>query len=335
MNIKNKISLLSLLAITSILVGCGGGGGSSSSDSNTDTETDTDTGSGTSDVLSLAVDTALFKAGALEELVTTESCTLTNGDVTDCYVITINGFPSDQIDLGPFCPESTLSTAEDGGIWFDGGGDIYDIDGDFILNLATLYNDNNWLLYDPVTFEVNVTDTQVSCDAAARPDVDVQYQNHCVECSVSYINGGQPTSTVTIPITPVHRTTSSAVSGNVGISLNGVILAAPAPVNAILGAYTIAAFDDCGGHVNLVAGYHYHGATGCSENTTEADGHAAMFAYAMDGYGIYSMLDSQGNEPTDLDSCRGHEDEIRGYHYHAASAAENMFIGCNMGETAR
>lgn len=76
---------------------------------------------------------------------------------------------------------------------------------------------------------------------------------------------------------------------DIGLTLNGVTLAAPAPVDAILGAYTIAAFDDCAGHINPVAGYHYH----------------------------------------------GHSDDTRGYHYHAASVAENMFIECFSGATAR
>ena len=45
------------------------------------------------------------------------------------------------------------------------------------------------------------------------------------------------------------------------------------------------------------------------------------------------MLDSEGNEETDLDSCRGHSDAIRGYHYHTAGPGENAFIGCFSGET--
>ena len=44
------------------------------------------------------------------------------------------------------------------------------------------------------------------------------------------------------------------------------------------------------------------------------------------------MTNLDGGEPTDLDQCRGHSDEVRGYHYHAASPGENMFIGCFHGE---
>lgn len=45
------------------------------------------------------------------------------------------------------------------------------------------------------------------------------------------------------------------------------------------------------------------------------------------------MAGDAGIEPDDLDSCRGHVDSVRGYHYHSASAGENMFIGCFRGLT--
>ena len=106
-----------------------------------------------------------------------------------------------------------------------------------------------------------------------------------------------------------------------------------------MSAYTIAAFDDCVGHVNPFAGYHYHGANHgegtCPAVAFEADGHGGAFGYALDGYAIYSMLDENNEEETDLDSCRGHTDDVRGYHYHSAGPGENLFIGCFTGETAQ
>lgn len=54
----------------------------------------------------------------------------------------------------------------------------------------------------------------------------------------------------------------------------------------------------------------------------------------MDGYGIYAMRDVNGKEET-LDECRGNTDATRGYHYHAASPSENMFIGCLHGQSVR
>jgi hypothetical protein len=44
----------------------------------------------------------------------------------------------------------------------------------------------------------------------------------------------------------------------------------------ILAAYTLAPFDDAGGHINLAAGYHYHAATGLTTQIAQTDGHAAM-----------------------------------------------------------
>ena len=33
----------------------------------------------------------------------------------------------------------------------------------------------------------------------------------------------------------------------------------------------------------------------------------------------------------DLDECRGHYDEVRGYHYHVDAAGNNNFINCFSG----
>ena len=278
-----------------------------------------------------ALDPASFVDGALLADATTVDCTLSGGTETTCHRIEIVGVPADAA-VGPFCPETVTTAAADSGIWFDGSGVTYDADGDFILDLPNLYGDDAWQLHDPDTGEVNVTDTLEACEAAARPDVDPAYRNHCVECSLDYVDGGV-SQTVLIPAEPVPLDAPGALSGNVGVSLNGALLAAPAPVRDILANYTIAAFDDCGGHVNPVDGYHYHAATGCTETGTQDDGHAALMAWALDGHGIYGMRDADGDESTDLDECRGHTDESRGYHYHAAGPGENLFIGCFRGDT--
>jgi hypothetical protein len=297
---------------------------------------DADDDSVIEDSSSIAVDITKFSSSTVVEEV---SCTLSNGESSTCYEITINGFPSDRDELGPFCPPSTSTEAADAGKWFDDGV-LYDLTGEFITNLDTFYGDNFWELYDE-NGNVKITDTQESCEAAARPDVDEAYYNYCVECDISYYEeetGGGVSSIYTIPATPVARSNTSSVDGSVGIAFNGVTLDAAAPAADILRAYTIAAFDDCVGHVNPFAGYHYHGANHgegtCPGVEYEEDGHAGAFGYALDGYAIYSMLDESGEEETDLDECRGHTDETRGYHYHSAGAGENMFIGCFAGETA-
>jgi len=331
---KSKFSLLFCLLSVAILQGCPSSSGDDDSETMVDEPVDVpDETPVTTDTLILEVDPTLFDANALSESIATTTCTLGNGEMVQCYKITIAGVPSNY-DVDTFCPRDIYATADEAGIWFDGSGEVYDIDGEFIQSLATIYNDSNWQLFDPDTGLVNVTDSLEACDGAARPNVAEEYQNHCVECSLDYVDGGV-TATYRIPIVPQLADAPSDIRNtDVGLSLNGVSIAAPAPIDAILSAYTIAAFDDCAGHINPVAGYHYHGSAGCSETQSQDDGHAAMFGYALDGFGIFGMTDTEGNEATDLDECRGHEDDTRGYHYHAASVAENMFIGCFAGEIA-
>lgn len=131
----------------------------------------------TEDKAADGLDTSLFFDGAIEELVVVD-CTLTDGTETSCYEITISGNPANH-DIGPFCPPTIASTAEEGGIWFDGN-TVYDLDGEFVVSLPETYNDENWQLYDEEG-NVNITKTQEEFEQAARPNVDPSLQNHCVE----------------------------------------------------------------------------------------------------------------------------------------------------------
>jgi len=278
------------------------------------------------------LDMSLFFDGALAEEATIQDCTLSDGTETTCYSITIAGYPANY-DVGPFCPPTIESTADEGGIWLDGTA-VYDIDGEFIVGLADLYNDPTWKMYDDEG-NVNITDTAEEFAAAARPDVDPALQNHCVEGRIEWLDNGEPVpTTVLIPTTPVMSDSATA-GGNWGVTLNGVIIAAQAPVDAILSAYTIAAFDDCGGHINPVDGYHLHGARGCSEVGDAAEGETPIFAYAMDGYPIHSPLDAETEATVELDECNGHTTEASGYHYHANPAEENGVLTCFMGVTVQ
>ncbi len=274
------------------------------------------------------VDIDLFFDGAIVGEVTTEPCTLSGGAEAECYAFTVSGDPV-TYETGPFCPTSIDASADDGGIWFDGDG-VYDIDGEFITRLAELYDDDNWQMYD-ADGNVFVTETAEEFDLAARPDVDPSVQNHCVEGRLEWLPDGEPISTtVLIPVEPVLATAPATTSGNLGVTLDGIVIAQSAPVDAILGAYTIAAFDDCGGHYNPVDGYHLHGATGCSELDDVATGETPMFAYAMDGFPVHSPLDDPAS--VELDECGGH-DTGNGYHYHANTAEQNLVITCLIGQT--
>lgn len=302
--------------------GDGGGDGGDGGDG-----TDCYTGSADGSVAA-----ATFPAAGLTGEITEEACVLTNGDDAVCLRIPLQGSPSNY-SVGPFCPRTTDDTADDVGIWMEGG-TAYDVDGSFIVGLAEFYGDDTWQLYDAATGEVRVTDTQESCEAAARPDVDPEYQNYCVECSIDYVGGGVET-VLLVPKVPVAASTPNELLNitEIGASLSGVAFAPPAPVDAILGAHTIAPFDDCGGHVNTVVGYHLHTPVECGTIPASCDDHAPLMGVALDGYAIFAGTTDGGTEPGDLDACRGHEDTVRGYHYHAAATGENLFIGCFHGET--
>lgn len=277
------------------------------------------------------VDKNLFLSGGLAEPITIVSRTLSDGSTADCYKIVVNNTPSDHT-MGPWCPTNISDDATAGGIWLEGG-EVYDVDGEFIKNLSTFYKDNTWMMYDINTGEITKTMTKADCEAAANPNVGAEYENYCVECLPSYL--GDMYETYYIPVTPKAASSIKEFGGPGpmssgpsvrGIACNGVRFDAPAPVNAILGAYTLAPFDDAGGHINLNAGYHYHAATGLSTKITQSDGHAPMIGYALDGYGLFANTDAEGKEYTDLDQARGHYDEVRGYHYHVDKAGNNNFI---------
>ena len=241
----------------------------------------------------VGLDTSLFLDGALTEEPTTEDCTLSGGAETTCYRITVAGYPVDH-EVGPFCPATITDGADAGGIWFDGD-NLYDLDGSFIEGLAETYGDDGWKMYDDEG-NVLVTETQEQFEAAARPDVDPDLENHCVQGKLEWLDDGEPiTSEVLIPTTPVAADEAASAQAILGVTLDGVRIDASAPVDAILGAYTIAAFDDCGGHFNPVEGYHLHGAVGCSEVGEALDGETAQFGYALDGsWGVQPLRRRRG-----------------------------------------
>ena len=326
--LRHRSLALGLVAAMVLLPACGDDDSGESATATTGSGT---TSTGTS-AKTAGLDTDLFLDGALAKTPTTEDCTLSDGAEATCYSLTVSGLPTDHA-VGPFCPGTITDGADKGGIWFDGKA-VYDLDGEFIKGLAETYDDEGWKMYDD-DGNVLVTKTREEFEGAARPDVDADLQNHCVEGRLAWLENGEPIqSTVLIPTTPVAADASAAPRGNQGVTLDGVVIAASAPVDAILGAYTIAAFDDCGGHFNPNEGYHLHGAVGCSESGEASEGDTAMFGYALDGYPVHSPFTDAQLAKVDLDDCNGHATEDDGYHYHANSAKKNQVIACLKGQTA-
>ena len=288
-----------------------------------------------SDLGAPGVQVANFLEGSLTKAITTEDCTLSDGTETTCYRIEVTGSPVDT-KIGPFCPESTSSTAEVSGIWLDGE-KMYDADGQFIMDLSTIYKDVKWKLYDD-SGKVKVTDTKEAFQGAARPDVQEAYKYHCVEGTWEWTETTKPVPTsILVPVKPVLASETSSPRGNLGVTINGLVISASAPVDAILGAYTIAAFDDCGGHFNPTAGYHLHAYTGCEGIEYEShidnpNAETKIIGYAMDGVAVFAPLSSKST--IKLDECNGRTTAKDGYHYYAQSAEKNLVVKCVKGLTA-
>ncbi len=258
-------------------------------------------------------------------------CVLSGGAETTCIQITVVPAPT-TYEAGPWCPTNVADGPENAGIWFYDG-EVVDADGAFFSSLAMLYEDDTWRIVDPETGDIRYTATREACDAAARPDVAEEYRNSCVQCLIEYIDEDL-TVTYSIPVEPVAADEPADVRRtSVGVAFNGIRIDGPAPLDAILGAYTIAAFDDCGGHVNLPVGYHYHAVTDCiahshGDETEGGDLHAPVVGLALDGHMITTHLNADGSAPEDLDACYGHTSDDLGYHYHAGKPGTNQNLGC-------
>lgn len=290
----------------------------------------------------MEVDQSLFLTDDGNVTISTVTCTLSDGTVTECLEIRSKHLPSEH-QMGPWCPAHITDGPEEGGLWIDNG-EVYDVDGPFIENLAAFYGDDSWSMYDD---DGNVLrfNTQEECERGADPNIEDEYQNMCAQCLPSWVEAEE---TYLIPIRPVRQSASTQLGDGPtldqpgvdygplvrGLAFNGVRFDHPADINIILAGYQIAPVDDAGGHINNRLGYHYHGDMGYSVRIEQTDGHAAMIGYAMDGHGLYAQLDENGNEATDLDACRGHYDETRGYHYHVMPLAENELLECYYGAWA-
>ncbi|QPM90455.1 YHYH protein [Pseudooceanicola algae] len=258
-------------------------------------------------------------------------CTLSGGTETSCFSITVKPEPTGYTP-GPWCPTNIADGADKGGIWFVDGG-IADVDGDFITRLAELYGDTEWKLYDDDTGEVRYTGTLAACEAAARPDVDPDYNNYCVQCLPEYV-AEDTAVTYVIPMTPaLMDSPAQTTRAGSGLAWNGIRLDGPAPVDAILGAHTIAPFDDCGGHVNTHVGYHYHAVTTCLDDapgaTTEVAAKDRQIGIAMDGLPIMAHRDDLVDQ---LDQCNGMTPDGGSYRYYAGEPGSNAILGCHVAE---
>lgn len=338
---------LAIIPLSILLVSCGGSDSEDSVEVIEDvTNTESTNAVDAVDVIDdasvvLDVDATLFSTGD-DVSVNTVSCTLTDGTETLCYEIVSKHLATEH-DMGPWCPETIYDTAEKGGLWFDKG-EINDLDGPFIANLATFYNDSGFKMYED-DGTVRRMETAEQCELGADPNIEDEFTNMCAQCLPEWVS---TESTYLIPITPSKQEQPVELSDGPtlevqgveygpsvrGLAFNGVRFDHPADIDIILAGYQIAPVDDAGGHVNNSLGYHYHGDTGMMSRIEQADGHSSMIGYALDGHALFAKLDDDGNESTELDECRGHTDSTRGYHYHVLSLESNEFLDCFYGAWA-
>jgi hypothetical protein len=276
----------------------------------------------------------LYQAATVVGEPSLEPCVLSQGAEANCLKITVVAAPSDHI-TGPYCPLNISDTAEEGGTWFVDG-EVRDVDGEFIANLSEIYQDDAWQMFNPETGDIFVRNNEIGCIVAGDPtNATGQPDNICVDCSLGFI-GKTVTRTYFIPLDPAPSDGDVGdVRSGVGLALNGVKVEGPAPLDLILGGITLGPFDDCGGHINPSEGYHYHGILEKCGARAEAaaEGHAARLGVAMDGHDLYDQLDLDSTEPADLDTCRGHDVEGLGYHYHVSDTASNQILPCLTAQT--
>jgi hypothetical protein len=132
-----------------------------------------------------------------------------------------------------------------------------------------------------------------------------------------------------IPLNPqIASQTTSLPMGPIGIMLNGVVFFNPYNAQH-QDAVKVEVFDDCNGHPDMRGSYHYHQLSPCIVHDTFG-AHSPLIGYAFDGFPIYGLDVTGGIPTTDLDSCNGHYDSVRGYHYHATKEFPYL-IGCYKG----
>lgn len=146
------------------------------------------------------VNPAFFIDEALAAPIVKEERTLSDGTRTLCYVIRTYSEPHEH-EMGPWAPRHIDDGPEKGGIWFHDG-HVHDVDGPFVRDIAEFYNDPEWKLYRE-DGSIKVTDTKEAFLAAARPDVDPEYNNYVVEGRAEWLD--RHVFEYVIPVQPIRQ----------------------------------------------------------------------------------------------------------------------------------
>ena len=122
-----------------------------------------------------------------------------------------------------------------------------------------------------------------------------------------------------IPLSPVVANTPTSIKGRflrgaIALAANGVPIFNPQNNRGEVAA-EIGELDRWGGHCGRADDYHYHAAPLHLQSVV---GPGKPIAYALDGYPILGLNESDGSKPVGLDAFNGHPSGTLGYHYHAS-----------------
>lgn len=147
-----------------------------------------------------SVNPAYFMEDALAAPIVKEERILSDGTTALCYVIRTYSEPHEH-EMGPWAPTHIDDDAGKGGIWLQDG-EVHNVDGPFVRDIAEFYDDPDWKLYRE-DGSIRVTDTKQAFEAAARPNVDPKYHNYVVEGRPEWID--RNVFVYVIPVNPIYQ----------------------------------------------------------------------------------------------------------------------------------
>jgi hypothetical protein len=119
--------------------------------------------------------------------------------------------------------------------------------------------------------------------------------------------------------------------GPIGVAVNGVVFFNPYDMGMTDATNLM---DRCCGHPAQDYRYHYHKYPICVNTpfVDKGEGHSPLIGFAFDGYPLYGPYESAGEMAKDvtsnpLNAFNGHEDKIRGWHYHVTPGKFPYLLG--------
>lgn len=242
-----------------------------------------------------------------------------------------------------FCGQSLLAADETpadlqpiGGQWYVKPGDkpvYYYRDADRYVDLFSYHaKDSN---------KDGIDNVRISHDSKCLIIRSQGYPNHP---TAKFPNSGNPNTILVqdfqfrLPLEPkLAQKVTRVPMGPIGMALNGVVFFNPfeaGGMNAVEG-YSEVWLDSCCGHPQQHGVYHYHKYPSCVKSPFPDDGkqHSPILGFAWDGFPIYGPYEEAGvmakdlKGSTALDVCNGHQDRVRGYHYHVTPGRFPYIIG--------